>query len=281
MKNGVRFTEQLDRGAFTLELDKVFYKGRSEFQDILIAHSNGVGTFLALDNILNSSECDAGIYHESIVHPCMVTLENPERALVIGGGEGSTVKELLKYEGLRIDWVEIDNKVIEKSREFLPYALKEVPKRVNLVIGDGLRYLRDSKEKYDLIIADLTDVNGDATLANELYSDGFANDVRSRLTDQGIYVTLGWEKMNGKWRYRFSPKYLKDAFDIVRPMHFYMPSFMEDFGLVVASKKRDPLAVSTDEIRRKIAKFANGLEFYDENTHELLFRVTKFHRRNF
>ena len=273
------FTQSSKYISVTYPIDKIDFYGRSKYQQILIAHSESLGEFLALDNKINSSEADYFIYHEALVHSSMVALDNPERVLVIGGGEGTTVEELLKYENIRIDWVDIDKTVVEKCRRFLPYSYKGNDKRVNLKIMDGFKFIEETKNRYDLILADLTEPNPKNPLSNRLYSKEFAEIIYDRLTDQGLYVTLCWEEIKGKWYYTLSPSYLKEVFKFVRPIHFYMPSFLSDFSLVISSKKVDPSKVSRKEISEKIKPFRDSLFFYDEETHKLLFTFPKFQRR--
>jgi spermidine synthase len=278
MTDDLFFKQKFKGGELVLQIDKILYYGRSKFQNILIAHSPYIGHFLALDNKINSSEIDYFIYHEALIHPCMATLNNPMRVLVIGGGEGTPVKELLKYKGLKIDWVDIDKEVVKKCREFLPYAWKGESAYVNLIIQDGFNFLNNTKKKYDFIIGDLTEPGYGDGISNKIYSKKFAEIVKSKLTDQGIYITLCWESDGKNWKYTLQPKYLLDVFKIVRPIHFFMPSFLSDFNLVIASKKYDPMKISKKQISRKINEFRSSLFFYDENIHKSLFVFPKYKR---
>jgi spermidine synthase len=277
MEGGLFFIpggEKLGRYGFTV--DRVFFTGKTRLQNMTIAHSPVVGTFLALDNIVQSSEYDYHIYHESIVHPAMMLLDKPKRALIIGGGEGTTAAEIIKHPGIEVDFVEIDRDVLEKCRKYLPYSMKKKDKRVKLTIGDGLKFLENSKGKYDLIISDLTDAFGSSMLSQRLYSKEFARLVSSKLTDNGVYITIGSGFENGVPKYLLRPEYLKGVFKVIRPFSFYMPAFKVQMFMTLASKGRDPLKISRDEIAERIRPIKKNLRFYNENTHYAIFDPSYF-----
>ncbi len=256
----------------SIKVDKVMHYGKNKFQEIFIGHSPLLGMFLALDGIVQSSEYDCHVYHETIVHPAMLSLKNPKNVLIIGGGEGTTAEEITKhYKEVKIDFVEIDEEVIRLSRRYLPYAPKKFDSNVNLVIGDGLRFLKNSKKKYDLIIGDLTDIFDGDSLSREIFTDKFGRLVKSKLTEQGMYVTLACGFDMGNGGYVLRPKYLTDNFPIVRPMCYYMPSFKIQMAMVIASKKYDPAKLSKEEVAEKIKPMRKKLKFYNENVHCAIF----------
>lgn len=253
-----------------LKVDKVFFHGRTKMQEVFLGHSPILGAFLALDNVIQSSEYDSSMYHESIVHPALLMMENPKNVLIIGGGEGTTAAEVLKHKDVNIDFVEIDEQVLKLCRKFLPYALKRYDKRVNLHVGDGMAFLKNTKKRYDLIICDITDAFDKSMLSRELYSEKFARLAKSKLTDQGVYVTIGCGFEKGKPSYLLTPKYLKNVFPIVRPFSFYMPSFNIQMFMVMASKRHDPIRMEREKLKRGL-KNIRGLHFYNENVHYALF----------
>ena len=276
MENGLYLVEEFRGSVLYRYVDSIIYQGKTKMQKVLIAHSPYLGTFLALDDIVQSSEKDYFVYHEALVHPSMVSLENPKRALVIGGGEGSTAMELLKYKDIIVDWIEIDGEVIELCKKYLPYAMKNDDKRLNIHVQDGFEFIKNAKEKYDIIIGDLTDATGNSELSKRLYSESFARSIYNLLTDQGIYVVTSWDEVEeGKWVYAVRPKYLQKVFPIVKPIKFYLPSFDSEFLFSVASKKDDPENISKEEIEKKTETFAEKLLFYDEEIHGSLFKIPK------
>lgn len=280
MDGGLYFVEATHYASSTIRsIDKILYYGNTKLQNMLIAHSNTIGIFLALDYQVQSSEADAYVYHESLVHTCMTAIDNPKRALIIGGGEGTTAAELLKYKNLEIDWVEIDDEVVEKCREFLPYALKKDDRRVKLFIRDGIEFVKTTKEKYDLILGDMIEpyIN---PISNSIYSKEFAETIYNRLTDNGMYVTLSWEKKGDDWEHALKPRYLSKIFKVVRPIHFFMPGFSIDFTLTIASKMHDPLKTEDKDISERIGNFRNDLKFYNEESHRSLFDFRTYSEKN-
>ncbi len=276
MENGLYLVEEFKGSVLYRYVDSIIYQGKTKMQKILIAHSPYLGIFLALDNVVQSSEKDYFVYHEALVHPSMISLENPKRALIIGGGEGSTAIELLKYKDIIVDWVEIDGEVIELCKKYLPYAMKNDNKRLNINVQDGFEFIKNTKEKYDIVIGDLTDPAENSEISKRLYSESFARSICNILTDQGIYVVTSWDEVEeGKWLYAVKPRYLQKVFPIVKPIKFYLPSFDSEFLFSVASKKHDPEEVDKEEIKKKIETFAKKLLFYDEEIHYSLFKIPK------
>jgi spermidine synthase len=273
MRGGLLFSETTPYGSSTVrEVDKVFYFGRTKFQNVLIARSPTIGTFLALDNVIQSSEIDCHVYHEVLVHSSMLTVRNPKKALILGGGEGTTASELLRYKDVSIDWVEIDGEVVSLCKRYLPYALKRQDKRVNLVIGDAIDFVYKAKDKYDVIFGDLIDPY-QVPIATDVYSERFARQISKILTKDGVYVTLGWDLKKSGWDYSQMPVYLKKVFPVVRAMNFYMPGFSMVFTLIIASKDRDPKSISPEEISKRVAGLDGRLKYYNPHEHLALFSM--------
>lgn len=281
MGNCLKFVETARQASYSIDLDSIYAYKNTKFQNVLIAHSPIIGTFLALDGKIQSSESDYFIYHEAIVHPAMATLKDPRKVLVIGDGESAVVRELLFYKRIKIDHVELDREVYGLCKRHLPYSPKGEDKRVSTRFEDGIAFLRNSGGRYDLIISDVTEPEKSNPLSNTLYSRDFMQLAHDKLTDDGILVMENFTSLNNKWvSAASSSSPLREVFQIVRMMHFYMPSFGSDFGLVVASKRYDPVKTSRRQISDTIRGFRNGLFFYDEDTHDQLFslsRLTKTH----
>ncbi|MBR0359224.1 MAG: polyamine aminopropyltransferase, partial [Selenomonadaceae bacterium] len=157
------FTEQHTPNVrFSIKIDKQLFSEQSEFQRIDVFESEEFGRVLALDGYLMLTEKDEFIYHEMITHVPMCVHPSAKRVLVIGGGDGGTVRELTKYQNIeKIDLVEIDQRVVEVSKMFLPKtaAALEDP-RVTCYYEDGLKFIRHVEDEYDLILVDSTDPFG-------------------------------------------------------------------------------------------------------------------------
>ncbi len=158
---------------------------RSQWQAVEVHDTVPFGKLFRLDGHFMTSEKDEFYYHENLVHIAGLAHAGPERALVIGGGDGGSTEELLKYPSMKaVTVAEIDAAVVDIARRHLQevhHGAFDDP-RVKLEIGDGFQYVRDSKESYDLIVLDLTDPGGPST---ELYTHDFYLACAKRLTSSG------------------------------------------------------------------------------------------------
>ena len=157
------YTEEHTKNVrFSIKVDKQLVTKKSKFQRIDIFESKEFGRFLTLDGFMMLTEKDEFIYHEMIVHIPMAVKNDAKNILVIGAGDGGTVRELVKYDSIeRIDMVEIDKEVVDICREYLPKtACKLDDPRVNLYYEDGLKFVRSKTNEYDIVIVDSTDPFG-------------------------------------------------------------------------------------------------------------------------
>ena len=144
---------------------------------------------LCLDNFVNITEKDEFGYHEMMVHPCLVAHKNPQSVLIIGGGDGGVIREVLRHECVKkLVEVEIDGEVIQASREYFPQvALGYDSKKLELIVGDGIDFmLKAPSESFDIILVDSTDPGGPS---EELFSEEFYENCKRVLTKDGILVT--------------------------------------------------------------------------------------------
>lgn len=182
------FTEQeKDHIRFGLKAEGVLFKGKSEFQEIEVIETKAYGRMLVLDGCVMTTDEDEFVYHEMIAHPAACIHKDPKRALVIGGGDGGTVRELLKHKGLeQIVLCEIDGMVVDACRKFFPQiACGLDDKRVTVNIGDGVAYIKDHQAAFDIIIIDSTDPIGPG---EGLFSGEFYQSVARALRPGGLMV---------------------------------------------------------------------------------------------
>ncbi len=179
--------EHTDKVRFSIKVDEQLYSGKSDFQRIDVFKSQEFGTFFTLDGLMMVTEKDEFIYHDMIVHVPMATNPNIKNVLVIGAGDGGTVRELTRYETIeKIDMVEIDKLVVDVCREYLPQTANKLDDpRVSLFFEDGLKFVRSVENKYDLIIVDSTDPfgPGEGLFTREFYGNCF-----KALKEDGILV---------------------------------------------------------------------------------------------
>ncbi len=184
-------TEISESDACTSYCVEPVWSGATDTCDVMIADSPVYGRMLFLDGELQSAAVDEPIYHEALVHPAMTVMhqrvpEHPMRVLVVGGGEGATVREVLRWKPGCVDWVDIDGKLVDVCREYLGWApdVYEDP-RVKYYAED-IRTAWSRLGEYDVVILDLPDPDGDT---GYLYSREFWHDVRAHLVTDGVAVT--------------------------------------------------------------------------------------------
>ncbi len=165
--------------AQTYRIEEELYRGRSDFQEIRVIRNQDFGVMLVLDDAVQTSVRDEFIYHEMLAHVPLLAHPAPRRALIIGGGDGGVLEEALKHPLEGAVMVEIDRQVVEITRRFLP----EIPgrafddPRAHLIIADGIRYLRETADTFDVILVDSTDPKGPAI---GLFEQPFYGDARRR-----------------------------------------------------------------------------------------------------
>lgn len=182
------FTEKnTDDVNFSIRVKKQLYSEKSYYQKIDILDTYEFGRVLVLDGFIMLTEKDEYIYHEMVTHVPMAVNPDIKNVLIIGAGDGGTLRELARYDTIEnIDMVEIDGQVIEVCKEFLPQtACRFDDPRLNLYIEDGLKFVRRKSGEYDLIIVDSTDPFGPG---EGLFTKEFYGNCYKALTDNGILI---------------------------------------------------------------------------------------------
>ena len=213
-----------------IEKDKDLYSKKSPFQQIDIFHSRAFGNVMTLDGLMMTTERDEFFYHEMIVHIPMLTHPNPENVLVIGGGDGGTVREILKHPSVkRVDMVEIDGDVIEACKEFQPTiscALDD--KRVNVLVQDAVEFIKDKENVYDVVLSDSTDPIGPG---EGLFNVNFYNNVKKALRKGGIVVPQTESPFAQSENMQKTYQMLRKVFKNVAPYWVLCRHTLGDIGL--------------------------------------------------
>ena len=260
----------------------VLYSGRSRYQDIEISISPDMGKMLILDGKLQSAEKDEFIYHEMLVHPALITHGNPKRVLIIGGGEGATLREVLRYSSVEeAVMVDLDEEVIKASKEFLPEFHRGSfdDRRAKLVISDGREFLRKYDGEFDAIIVDVTDPTTEGP-SRLLYTIEFYKLAASKLSDEGVLVTQATSTFYNIETFSVIVNTMRRVFTHVRPYQASVPSFISDWGFVIGSFGRDPISVSGEEAaERARSQGLSGLLYYEPERHPHYFWLPPYVRR--
>lgn len=238
------FSEQHTKNVkLSIRVDKQLYTAQSEFQRIDIFESEEFGRFLILDGYMMMTEKDEFIYHEMIVHPAMAVHPNVRNVLVIGAGDGGVVRELSRYDSIEsIDVVEIDEMVVEACKQFLPQTANSFnDKRVTIYYQDGLRYIRNYEQCYDLIIVDSTDPFGPG---EGLFTKEFYGNCYKALREDGIMVNQHESPFyeEDAIAMQRAHKRIVESFPISRVYQAHIPTYPSGHWLFgFASKKYHPI----------------------------------------
>jgi spermidine synthase len=263
-------------------IKQIIFSGRTEFQSVEIVDTGSFGICLVLDGKIQSSERDEFIYHEALVHPAMLSHACPETVFIAGGGEGATLREVLKHKTVkRVVMVDIDRQVIDICRRFLGLFHQGSfdDSRLDLQITDARRYLKETADRFDVIVIDLVEPleEGPACL---LYTQEFYQLVKERLNPGGIMSVQsgasGWTNLQN---FTAIINTLKSVFAIVCPYQAYVPSFVDLWGFATASQSIGPAKLSPEDVNRRIsARLLKKPKSYDGLSHLASFTLPKHTR---
>ncbi|MDQ0149401.1 polyamine aminopropyltransferase [Eubacterium multiforme] len=267
--------EHTDKVRFSIKVEEQLFKGQSDFQRIDVFKSQEFGTFFTLDGLMMVTEKDEFIYHDMIVHVPMATNPNIKKVLVIGAGDGGTVRELTRYKTIeKIDMVEIDKMVVDVCKKYLPKTSSKLnDERVNLYFEDGLKFVRSVENEYDLIIVDSTDPfgPGEGLFTKEFYGNCF-----KALKEDGILVNQHespYYKEYAKSMKR-AHKRIRESFPICRVYQAHIPTYPSGHWLFgFASKKYDP--INNDKIE-KWNELGLKTKYYNTELHKGSFALPNY-----
>jgi spermidine synthase len=226
-----------------------------------------------------TSEREEFFYHENIIHPVAVAHPNLKRALIIGGGDGGSSEELLKHPSIeQVVLCELDPDVVEISKKHFFAVHRGVfdnPK-LDLRIGDGFAYLRETEDKFDLIVLDLPDPIGPA---EALYTAEFYACCKHALAAGGAVALHIGSPVARPDRVQTHVAALRQVFSLVRPYALYIPLYGSLWGLACASDVLDPLALTSEQVERIIReRRLTHLQYYNGDTHRAVFALPNFMR---
>jgi len=245
---------------------------QTPYQCIEVFDTPDLGKLMRIDGANMTSERDEFFYHENLVHPPALAHPAPARVLIIGGGDGGSLEEVLKYPDVRrVVLAELDAGVIDVARRHLGTIHRGAfdDPRVEIRIGDGMALVRETGERFDLIYLDLTDPIGPA---EALYSAAFYADCRRALADGGALVLhIGSPFSHGE-RVRSSLASLQSVFSQVVPWFVHIPVYGATWGFACASDNTDLASLSPALIASRLAERGiSGLQFYGADTHAGMF----------
>jgi len=270
------YTEQhTEHVRFSLKIKEQLISKQSEFQHIAILESEEFGRILTLDGYLMVTEKDEFIYHDMIVHVPMATNPEIKKVLVIGAGDGGTIRELTRYESIEhIDMVEIDAMVVEVCAEYLPQtACKLNDPRVHIYYEDGLKFVRRKVDEYDLIIVDSTDPfgPGEGLFTKEFYGNCF-----NALSKEGILVNQHESTYYDSYveAMKRAHQRIKETFPIAKVYQAHIPTYPSGHWLFgFASKHFNPI---TDLEEDKWNALGLKTKYYNTRLHKGSFALPNY-----
>ncbi len=267
------FTEKhTDDVNFTIKVKKQLYSGKSYYQDIDVFDTYEFGRVLVLDGFIMLTEKDEYIYHEMVTAVPMAVNPDIKKVLVIGAGDGGTIRELTRYPTIEhIDMVEIDKQVVEVCKEYLPQtACCFDDNRVELFFEDGLKYVRRKQNEYDLIIVDSTDPfgPGEGLFTKEFYGNCF-----KALTDTGILINQHESTYYDSYvdMVKRTHKRIGASFPVCMVFQAHIPTYPSGHWLFgFASKNLHPVY---DMQAEKWEQFDLKMKYYNTKLHQGCFAL--------
>ena len=261
------------------QIKRYIVKKKTAFQSAVLADTHSFGRCLILDGEMQSAELDEFIYHETLVHPSMIMHPRPREVLVLGGGEGATLREILKHNAVRrATMVDIDGEVVEFCKRYLVSWHRgslENP-RTRLIIRDAKAFVENTLEKFDVILSDLPSPI-EAGPACLLYTFEFYKIVKQRLAPGGIFtLQAGSGNLLQIELHRMLAATLRKVFKRVYPYYAHVPSFDVPWAFLLCSDRWNPKEPSPAEVDKIISRRVRGnLKFYDGEAHAGLFHIPK------
>jgi len=267
--------EHTESVKFSIKVDRQLYTGQSEFQRIDVFDSKEFGRFLTLDGYMMLTEKDEFIYHEMIVHVPMAVHPNAKNILIIGAGDGGVVRELTRYNTVeRIELCEIDELVVEVCRKYLPTTAGSLSdERVHIIYEDGLKYIRDKVDEYDLIIVDSTDPFGPG---EGLFTREFYGNCSKALHGDGIMVNQHESPFYDADAVAMqrAHKRIVQSFPISRVYQAHIPTYPSGHWLFgFASKKYHPVR-DLNEVKWNLLSMKT--RYYNTRLHQGAFALPNY-----
>lgn len=270
------YTEEHTKNVrFSMKIKQQLYTGKSEFQKIDVFETEEFGRVLVLDGYVMLTEKDEFIYHEMIVHVPMASNSDIRNVLVIGAGDGGTVRELVRYKSIvNIDVVEIDETVVDVCKKFIPQTASGFDDtRVKVYYEDGLKFVRNKENLYDLIIVDSTDPFGPGEV---LFTREFYGNCYKALTHNGILVNQHESPFyeNDALAMQRAHKRISAVFPVSKVYQAHIPTYPSGHWLFgYASKQCDPIEEKQIENWNKLKI---STKYYNTDLHRGAFALPNY-----
>ncbi|MFP7254244.1 polyamine aminopropyltransferase [Terribacillus goriensis] len=265
------YTEkQTDSFGITAKVKRSLHSEQTDFQKLDMLETEEWGNMLTLDGMVMTTERDEFVYHEMVAHVPLFTHPNPEHVLIVGGGDGGVIREVLKHDKVKkATLVDIDGKVIEYSKKFLPsIAGKMDDPRADVRVGDGFMHIAESENAYDVIMVDSTEPVGPAV---NLFTKGFYAGIAKALKEDGLFVA---QTDNPWFKADLISQVYKDVKEIFQVTELYtanIPTYPSGlWTFTMGSKVHHPKEVKAERFQPIETKY------YTPELHQAAFVLPKF-----
>jgi len=261
---------QIENAAMTYKIKETLVRKQTEYQDLAIVDTYCFGRMLLLDGIVQTTIEDEYVYHEMITHIPLFTHPNPEKVLVVGGGDGGAIREVLKHPSVKKAVLcEIDRCVVEECTKYLPEISCALSNpKCEVFIGDGIKYVHEHKNEFDVIIVDSTDPFG---AAEGLFGGSFYKELAECLTHDGIFVA---QTETPFYLPEVVKKVFKDAqavFPVTKLFMAAIPTYPGGYwSFTIGSKKYDP------EEANLPMDIGFNTKYYTKKIHRASFALPKY-----
>jgi len=280
IKNGwfVEASDMWPGQAMSLKVNQILHHEKSQYQDVLVFESSDYGTVLVLDNVIQCTERDEFSYQEMITHLAMNSHPNPKKVLVIGGGDGGVLREVVKHDTVEEAILcDIDEAVIRVSKKYLPsMSIGFQHPAVKVHIGDGFKFLEDRKNEFDVIITDSSDPEGPA---ESLFQKPYFELLNGALREGGVITT----QAENQWLHIALISKLKkscqEVFPVVEYAYTTIPTYPSgQIGFMICCKDPDrnvkePLRSWSQEEEERLCRY------YNKDIHRASFVLPNFARK--
>lgn len=259
----------------SFEVTQMIHHEKTDFWDVAIFDNPLFGRVLAIDGTIQMTEKDEAIYHEMLVHPALFSHSKPDSVLIIGGGDGATLREVLRHKDVgKVILVEIDRRIMELTKEHMPTLSNGAfdDPRVEVIIADAAQYLKESEVMFDIILSNACDPIG-ASAA--LFTQEFYGNCKKRLKEGGILVNQNGVPFLQKEEYELSMKHRKAHFANVTcylaPIPTYVGGFMA-FGWASDAK----YTALVEVLKKRLAKVSGKMFYYTPAIHKAAFALPAY-----
>ncbi len=269
---------ETERAGFAqgLRVRERLYATKTPFQVLEIIDTDAYGRALVLDQALQTTEGDEFMYHEMLVHAPLMTHPLPRRVLIIGGGDGGSLRRALQHRTTEPTQVEIDGEVIDSCRKYLPSVADGAydDPRAEVLVQDGIPFMRQNPGGFDVVIVDSTDPIGPAV---PLFETPFYEDVARSLADDGLMAAQSSSPLFMADDLRRQVANMRAAFPIVRTYLGVVPTYPGSlWSYTIGSKRYDPLEVSQDTIAERLAGSGIKPRYYSPDVHHAALALPGF-----